>query len=1089
MPTLLTSLDTNRFATAQDTEFNGVNPSRQPGRIRSSDEPVVDPNQAASLFARYALASRQVRRPQIRAGHETGDVENPRQGATAPPKCPSQNQLIMLRDELTSEERREIDLDKKAQFFALQQEMLAEKDFTRMPEARQLLIDMHHLQQADLDRGFERGGAVYSYRNIAGSIISFMPLMLTYVRTQPEYVKDLGFQVKMSAAYFASVLLTACAGVACNARVLLHCTPIQDAEFDGSPYVLRELGADITPSHNDIKKELDKARDEIDQLNNAVTELQNSDHTKFDGNLKNVLDRLAGIDKNKGIQHYLGRAQLHRVYIEGLQRQSLLQTSKVYGNLAAGWASFLTKNARLGMKVQFYVGMAQIIGQRIVAPADQKQLQNNLFELEIMSRPLSGTDHHADDEIIRGMLRTPREVRVNNLETLFTSYVDTLAQQIAGLAGTDVAEYKKYRRLVQQQIDTAEFKKLKAQVDSKRMLPGDANGCDKLNGCVNVNFQRPENDSFSGLLIEVQRVTQFDLNSIGQLVDLERRLVRNTLTDEELNQLVQLKQDFGDKILGLSPQDRIAFFESGKLSLALTQAHKRRSPRHLAFDSELLSATFNTLSTHFSNEEILAEIIVEVAIRREAIPESMHVSGGRIAARVIPTDAGASAPTSEKVGTFLSLTQLDDRLNASNGELKALQDNLNRLNDMLNDGANNVLLFSDGAWRSEVERQVKKLDGIAANLDSASIQKMWGFAGLEVALMQATREKNYSREEYLCRKVGEHLGVSIKIYTDYHQLRMLDEVNALLDLSQDESKMVMHCKETIEALYDKPSNEDSLQSAPTGLKSLEIKYAEIESDCRYIRERRFEKVSNYSKKLVFDGMQVTRNESRFAPKIETGMLLKEGLRRSGNAPEYMATYGAGMWRAFQLGVTGVNGPLILTAVVGMCEQLYKTTLDDPHAFKSPYWPKILTTAISAAALLANIQATHRIAEAKASPLPWNLKLQKLCGGTGSIAETALQVAKLDLRQNYRDEKTLSGEPRYGEIGILRIAYRYAWETIKTGARLSDGLAVLLSGGSRAKATRMAFEARVAKIPELTTHREVIGTLLQQTANAVTPSAS
>ena len=409
--------------------FNADRPAASRPHISGGGTPIIDVRQTASWWRRFALSTGLVRRPRVHQGDEVGDEENPIPStAMRSSDLPSEDELLDLSIEFNKEEQRTIDPNLKAAFFALQKAMLETKNFDKMPEAKKLLLAMHNVKQEDLDRGFERGGAVYAYRNFAGSMLAFLPLILTYVRTQPENLKNVAYQVKMAAGYFASVLLASCAGVACNARVLVHCTPIQDAEFDGSPYIADELDSRKTPSNPIIKNELEACLKDL------------HDTTKSE------LDKAKS--KAEAVKHYLGRAQLHRVYIDGLQLQSMFQTMKVFGNLAAGWVTFLEKNPRLGMQIQLGVGLGQMLAQRLVAPRDQKNLQNAMFELEIIARPLFEEPDYKHDQIIRGMLRTPREVRVLNIKNLMVMYVDELAQQIADILKITPAEYKKYRALV-----------------------------------------------------------------------------------------------------------------------------------------------------------------------------------------------------------------------------------------------------------------------------------------------------------------------------------------------------------------------------------------------------------------------------------------------------------------------------------------------------------------------------------------------------------------------------------------------------------------------------------------------------------------
>lgn len=1034
--------------------------SRQP-RIAGGLTSAVQPTQAARLWQRAASALGLTHHAQVGGDDEQiGDIENPMitgvgtgtatnaAVAATTPNIPSSEELRALSDDFIREEQRPIDPQRRAAFFALQKRMIETRDFEPMAEARELLLQMHGVKQEVVDRGFERGGAVYSYRNLVGSMIAFAPLALTYVRTQPEHLKNLDFQVKAAGAYFTSVILASCIGVACNARTLLHCTPIQDAEFDGSPFVANELLTTNTPSYPTIKEELEQGLSQSTLLRNelerSLTEFETSKTDETKERCLQLIEELKNTDDgNKGIQHYLARAQLHRVYIEGLQLQSAAQTVKVFGNLGAGWASFLKKDPRLGMYIQLGVGLGQILIQRMVAPADQKKLQNALFELEIMSRPLSGNDPHRDDQIIRGMMRTPREVRVQNLQNLAISHVRALAQQIGDIVGMSATDYQKYRGLLKRKNQTEEFAVLEARVAEMRDKLTDAQRGGRSGSLPLSPSLRPENLPASTLVDDVRRMTGFDSQFFEDMIDLSRRK-GTSLSQEEHDQLDDLKHQFQENILALTDERKYELFGNPALSQALQQSMRSRNA---TLDSAALSASLGLPSRRLSHEEILAEILDTVA--RDHCPDllaDLRAHSGEDSS-IDDQNAGPFFDRSTSGMPWSSHPVLSAALAESIG---VSESDLDRFIDLTHVSKSRSLGAKED---TELQALQIKLNQAVNMVGTDHISDVWGVDGLETELIAASRSQNYGEEKRLSEKISDDMGVGRKTYHRYHELRMLFLDSPLHCFKDDEQA-------TLEDFQNKVSMREGL--SPTKVKhlrTLETHYGEIEDDPRHIIQRRFEKISNQHKKLVIDGMQVTRNESLFSLKTETGMLWAEGNRRAGDAAEYMATYAAGMWRAFQLGVTGVNGPLIMTATVSLLEQIYKSTLDDPKSFQSPYWPKVITTFISLAALGANIQAAHRIAEAKAAPLTWNLKLQKYFGGTGSIAETKLQVGKLDIRQGFREAKTPNGDPVFGEIGKRRIAQKYFWETVKAGARIGTGLAILIRGGSEALATRKAYEAR------------------------------
>ena len=605
------------------------NPASSRSRLRGAEVPVVDVGRCASWWSRFSLNVGITRRARVYEGHELGDIENPVSAAARSSALPSLAQLMELSKRLVDEEQRVISPALRSQFYVAQKKILEttytdQKKYRHdVDEAKKYLLEMHDVTQAYLDDGFKRGGTVYAFRNYAGSLLAFLPLIITGIRLQPKHAKDIAFQVNAAAGYFASVLLASGAGVACNARVLMHCTPIQDAKFNGSPNIAKELRSDVTPSYPAIKKELIESlgksieiQDDLKKLVDAkpLSELSNTERS----HLRDALNAADFQDKDhqgKGVKYYLSRAQLHRVYIEGLKIQSGFQTMKVFGNFAAGWVTFLEKNKHLGIYIQLGAGFGQIIAQLLTAPYDQKTLQNAMFDLEIMARPLSGINHREDDKLIRGMMRTPLEVRVANLQLLMIMRVDEVAQQIGDMLKMRPADYKKYRQLLSMEKRSHDFQLLNnTVVERKKARLSEAIAAGEVSIGIAEVTSLPELHPFAGLLSRVAAITGIDLISIEQMVDLKRRDddSDNSLSDDERERLNSLRVRLADL-----PADRTTqLVGSSELYEAFALATRRRSSQNSAVASELLAVALGVLSTRYSDGEILSEMINEATVAK-----------------------------------------------------------------------------------------------------------------------------------------------------------------------------------------------------------------------------------------------------------------------------------------------------------------------------------------------------------------------------------------------------------------------------------------------------------------------------------------
>ena len=1056
-PPIITS--TNRQqAVAFAPDYADISIPRAP-RISGSSVSAVSSGQIANLLQRMTDFFGMTTGVHVQSNADSFDAENPQHAAQRPtptvsiPGVPTTEDLSTLSADFIREEQRPINQDLKAEFLAVQRRMSQAQDLSEMPHARSLLLQMHGVTQEKVDLGFRRGGAVYSYRNVAGSSIAFLPLILTHIRSQPGNVKNPELQFNMAAAYFVSVIAVSCIGVACNARTLLHCTPIQDAEFDGSPFVARELQSSVTPSYIKIQQEICTAIADGSITEREVTNASEEwEANKSERNTQRFRTAIEAAEKandlDKGSKHYLARAMLHRVYIEGLQLQSGFQTLKVFGNLAAGWASFVKHDPRMGISIQLGVGLGQMFAQRLVAPSDQVKLQNGLFGLEIASRQLSGIDQQRDDQMVRGMMRTPREVRVQNLQSLVTAHVTACAQQIGDILAMSATDYKKYRALLKRKNDTKEFGEIEKKInDARSKLTQSQLEGGLANSTIHLSL-RPDDQVAVPLVEEIRRTTDFDSAELAELIDLSRRTSTTPLCSYELGQLDMLKEHFQHHIESLSEAQQRAFFNSPVLIQALA---KYAGPSESGLNSTQLAAIFGFKSRHDSDDEILACVIHDIARAHfETVVPEIHARSGLSQVRTsssatnnaepvfVSSTGAASLPTAAQIAELCRCVDLPE-------------EDIARYVDLSRRKASGD---HDPAREAELHILRGKLNEMTGNFDIDSSLNKWGIDGLETELVKATRSKNYAEEDRLITIVALKLDVDRITYKEYHTLRMLFLNSSLYRFRDDEQPALTACTNKVNARVGFSPKKVAL------LADLEKQFTQIENDPRRIIQRRFDVVSDQHKKLVFDGMKVTRDEGLFAIKAETGMLLAEGSRRAGDAAEYMATYAAGVWRAFQLGVAGVNGPLIMTATVALLEQIYKSTLDEPQTFKSPAWPKMLTTVLSALALGANIQAAHRIGEAKAAPLGWSLLIQKLCGGTGSMAETLYQVLKLDTRQALREATTAVGDPKFANIGSVRIARTYFWQTIKTSATISSGLASLIHGGGVAKTTTKHYQDRI-----------------------------
>jgi hypothetical protein len=353
----------------------------------------------------------------------------------------------------------------------------------------------------------------------------------------------------------------------------------------------------------------------------------------------------------------------------------------------------------------------------------------------------------------------------------------------------------------------------------------------------------------------------------------------------------------------------------------------------------------------------------------------------------------------------------------------------------------------------------QELDNLCRLLEALNFDAQLDLLGVNRCthwLLDATKTRDYRVEAGFRSSMAAKLNMSPKDFNEFYYLLN----HRQQPLSQAEREEFTDLRKLVDAGLK------TVQTAKPPLyakyKGLLATYEQIKRDPVHIKERRFAEVSDQNAELVHDGMQVTRGEAPWELKAETPMLLEEGHRRSGDVTQVGPTYAAQIHRAFQLLVTGSNGPLILNALATLGVQGYaaaKAHYDpdfDPAKFTAPVWPKALATGLIAGAWLLNMHAVYRIAQAKLSPLG-SLWYQILLSSASSIAEMRFQVNKLDTRTYLREK---FGESEKGSGAVLS---NYWWDILSISMRISDGLAVLLKGGAEAQDAREAYEERQKQI--------------------------
>jgi hypothetical protein len=830
------------------------------------------------------------------------------------------DERLQLSSDIVAEETRPLDQELIAQYLAVQLKIISTDDFSLMPQAQALLMRIHNLTQEHVDAGFKDAGAWHSYRNMPGSLINLVPLALIFEMNKEQYHDDPAALLKFQAGYLVATIAATIIGTFANARALIQTTPLVDASFNGAPNIAPELSS--TPSYQEIKKELEEAecsvKDDVPLQAAIAAYRENPDSEELKQAVIKELDRADAADRNTpGKKHFFTRAQLHRVYIEGLRLQATVTTAKGIGTMAAGWVGFFT-NPVVAAYTLIGFTVSQILAQRVVAPHDQVRLQNLMWELMIISRPLSG-DQASDDAIMRSMVRTPLEVRANSLEGVLANYLELLEQDMAALLKkADPAFGQAY-------------------------------------------------------------VTEAAEPATPQRND-ELKNLRNYMTLKQRTAYPQQMQALASKID------------------AAIDARKGSEPEPLA---DLLAKASGT-----AKNPLIAQIADKIGV-----PKTQY-------------------------SQFVALNEKSKKQELDETELASFVENFKAISNAYD------------ALPDETQYEIK------------------GLPGLREKITAATVSRDYALEAELCDQLAEKLALDPADIREYHYLDM----HQLAPLDEAEQTQFAALQSKMDSALNKMTDGQKEK-----LEKAEQRYQDIGRDPQHIKERRFADVSDEHAKLTRDGMQVTRNDSHFSVRPETEMLLRDGHKRAGNAPEFMSNYSIGINRAYQsYGLSSSPGMLSLNALSGTFVGVAKLLSDDPKNFHTPLWPKILTTGISAGAWTLNSVASHRVGEARVSPLSTWDQVGKNFGGTSPYAETILQVAKLDNRTALRNDPDLQ------ERGVMNVLSRYLGATFSNSLR---GLNNIHQGGENAKNATHAFHAYQERQKKAQGERDEIRASLEPSTSA------
>ncbi len=388
------------------------------------------------------------------------------------------------------------------------------------------------------------------------------------------------------------------------------------------------------------------------------------------------------------------------------------------------------------------------------------------------------------------------------------------------------------------------------------------------------------------------------------------------------------------------------------------------------------------------------------------------------------------------------------------GQVRELEQ---QIADTLHMGAN-----GPNDWRTHVGLKDRaehpaRLAAVSA-IRSAAFESLGAAAkgvvqALEIELASAIDIRDYERVDELHAVLAGTLKIDAGILKTHTSLQA--QANKLPPLSDEEQGQLAQLGNKIETASAKLP--DSQKSKFNMLVSA---WESTRHDPQHVREGRFTEVSDYNdnKRTVHDGMQVTEHTNLFelSPEFKVGFI-KAGNTRSGLPDEVSATYGAASWRAFQLGVAGINGSLMINSLLGLVSAQKKT--HDP-TYQEPLWERYLSLGITMSAVLVNVAAAYQVANAKTKPLG-KLWGQVASGPTSSISETVYQNNKLDERRKIR-EATAKGAYPYVGVSVKSLS-TYCLGALKLGFK---GMAFMPRDGISALKARAAFEKAAGKQKEL-----------------------
>ncbi|MCA1325612.1 hypothetical protein [Herbaspirillum sp. alder98] len=335
--------------------------------------------------------------------------------------------------QIVNEETRPIDRGDMALFRTLQLEAINDGKLENLPKLRELLLKMNELDENEFEKGAREAGAWLSWRNVPGNLINLAPLAFMFAATSEENKEKYGKQVGLMGGYMISSILAQAVGALANPDALIYGTPFVDGSSRGAPDIKPELST--LPGFEQIKQELEDLLVLISDDSEVQQAFNHFNADRQDPARQQALQ--AALDKAQKREddapartHFTGRSNVQRTYIKGSSRASVMATGQAFGNWGGGLIAALTKIPRLAGYIQIGTSVMRMLGQRLVTPSDEVQLFKMMFELEILSRKLTGDDH-ADEQVIKGMVRSPLKVRANSLQGIATHDNEMLEQGMA----------------------------------------------------------------------------------------------------------------------------------------------------------------------------------------------------------------------------------------------------------------------------------------------------------------------------------------------------------------------------------------------------------------------------------------------------------------------------------------------------------------------------------------------------------------------------------------------------------------------------------------------------------------------------------